>query len=207
MSDANLNLRNSRILTLDGNSTNGVKYFGMTVKDRYTGTASAEPPNLHQLTMVPTGITTLQNHRFVIASALTGNAVSGATNAIGPTGVTDNVSIVPDLTLDTTRYYQFRAYLTIIIQPLVDNTFLCGHYLITSAVKGTSLIGGNFGYRVDTICTETGMDLYIDENCITLDANTTTANKLTIKITPSANIVFSIDVLSTIDINGAKFSP
>lgn len=207
MSNANINLKNSRILTLDGNSTNGVKYFGMTVKDRYTGTASAEPPNLHQLTMIPSGITTLQNHRFVIASALTGTITTSADNAIGPTGATSDISIVPELTLDATRYYQFRAYLTIIMQPATVNTFLCGHYLITSAIKGTSLIGSNFGYRVDTICTESGMDSYIDETCITLDANTSNTNKITIKITPSANIIYSIDVLSTIDINGAKFSP
>jgi hypothetical protein len=209
MSNADPNITNSRILTLDGKSSGGTKYSGFTIKDRYTGNSSAEPVNLIQLTMIPTGISTMQNHRFIMGSSLTGDDTNSPdSNAVGTDSTNGtSISIVPDLTLVSGRFYQFKAYLTIIIQPAVNDTFLCGHYEITSAIKDTSLIGGGYGYRVDTISSETGIDTYIDETKITLDANVSNPNQLTIKITPGRNIIFSIDLLADIHINSARFSP
>lgn len=197
---------NARILTTDGKSdtTTKAKTFGLTVKDRQSTTI----PNMTQLSIIPsTAAGTMQNHRFVLGSTLTGTAVSSSTNAIGPTGPSSNgstITIVPDLTLVSTRIYQFIAYLTIVTQPAVDNTFLTGHYTITGAAKGVALIGGGYGYRLDTICSESTLDTYIDETCITLGVNGTPGFVIT--VTPKVNIIYSIDLVADVTINSALFS-
>ncbi len=175
---------NSRILTTDGKSTSGVKHFGLTVKDRQSTTT----PNMTQLTIIP-ATDTVQNHRFILGTA------AGATTA------STAVSTTPDLTLVSTRFYQFSAYLTVIIHD--TGTYYTGHYLLTSAAKGTTMIGGGGGYRLDNICSETGIDNFLDETAITLAI---TGNKWVVTVTLTANVSASIDVLVDAQINSGKFS-
>jgi hypothetical protein len=193
---------NARIFTTDGKSLDGAKTFGITVSDRQT------VPNLSQLTFVPAGSSTLQNHRFVIGGSLTGDDSSQPTNhvssAIGNDGAANtNITAIPNLTLDTKRFYQFSAHLTIVIQP-TSGTFVSGTYVLTSAAKGVGLIGAGYGYRLDTICSETTMDTYINESCIVLDVN---SSKFRIQITPITSVDFSIDIMTDVTINSALFSP
>lgn len=193
----------SRVITTDGKSTSGgLKRFGMTLKDRTNTTT----PNMTQLTMIPaTG--TLQKHQFIIGNSITGTNVTPAdTNAIFAAGggaAAQFISIIPDFTLTSGRFYQFTAYLTVIIQP-ADGTFYMGHYLLSSAAKDTGLIGnGNAGYRLDVICAEDLLDNYFNEMSITLSI---TSNKFTITVTPTANIIFSIDVLADVCIKSGAFT-
>ncbi len=146
---------NSRILTTDGKSTNGAKCFGFTVKDRQSTTT----PNMTQLTIIP-ATDTVQNHKFILGTRL--YSLSGTPPAIDFTNIDapSTITIVPDLILATSRFYQFNAYLTVILK--IDNTnYLTGHYLLTSAAKGQTIIGGSGGYRLDTICSEDGIDSYL----------------------------------------------
>lgn len=193
---------NARIFTTDGKSSGGSKTFGTTVSDRQT------VPNLSQLTFVPAGSSTLQNHHFVIGGSLTGDDTSkpadNSSSAIGNDGAAHtNITAIPDLTLDTRRFYQFSAHLTIVIQP-TSGSFVSGTYVLTSAAKGDGLIGAGYGYRLDTICSETTMDTYIDESCIVLDVS---SSKFRIKITPISSVDFSIDIMADVTINSALFSP
>ncbi len=184
---------NSRILTTDGKSTSGAKHFGLTVKDRQSTTT----PNMTQLTIIP-ATDTVQNNRFILGTrAVTADA--GVTPALATSAT---LTITPDLTLISTRFYQFNAYLTVILQT-ASNTYLTGHYLLTSAAKGTTMIGGGGGYRLDTICSESGIDSYLDETAITLDI---TSDNFVITLTANQNISFSVDMMADITVNSGKFS-
>ena len=181
-------MADSRIFTTDGKSTGGAKKFGMTVKDRQDATH----PNMAQTTIIPAS-GTVQNHRFVL----------GAVDSDGMTA-SNTLTISPDLTLTAARFYQFHAHITIIVQH-ADGGFYTGHYSMTSAAKGaTALIGSGNGYRLDTICSETGMDNFFDETNITLAV---IANKFIITITAADTITTSVDMLADISINSAVFTP
>ena len=193
------NAINSRIFTTDGksNSSSSAKTFGLTVKDRYT--TGGVPANMTQLTMVPVSTTeTLQNHRFILAARDSDGMAT-----------TNTLTITPDLTLDHLRFYQFQAYLTIIVQD-ADGIFFSGHYTMTSAAKGdgastVALIGGGYGYRLDTICSDSGMDERFDETAITMTVNG--SNKFVITITAASAITTSVDLIADISINSAVFTP
>ncbi len=176
---------NSRILTTDGKSTNGTKHFGLTVKDRQSTTT----PNMTQLTIIP-AVDTIQNHRFILG---TSNGATAATTAL---------SVTPDMTLLSTRFYQFHAYLTVILKD--NNTYYTGHYSITSAAKGTAIIGGTGGYRLDNICSEDGMDNFLSETAITLAIS---GNNFVVTITPTADVSDSIDIMVDVVINSGLYTP
>lgn len=182
---------NSRILTTDGKSTGGVKRFGLTVKDRQSVTT----PNMTQLTILPAQ-DTVQNHRFIIGATASG------TPAIAANGT---LTVTPDLTLVSSRFYQFSAYLTVILQvgTTLSPNYISGHYLLTSATKGTTMIGGGGGYRLDTICSESGIDSYLDETSITLSI---TSSKFVVTITPTQDITSSVDMMVDATINSGKFT-
>lgn len=184
---------NSRIFITDGKSTSlGEKKFGLTVKDRQT-----PDPNTIQFTFSPaTG--TVQNNRFLLGSRVV-TADAGVTPALANAAT---LTITPDLSLTSTRFYQFSAYLTIIIQTAAA-TYLSGHYLLTSAARGTTMIGSGGGYRLDTICSESGIDAYMDENFITLAI---TGNQFVITLTAEQNIDFSVDMMADVTINSGEFS-
>lgn len=184
---------NSRIIATDGKSTSGTKHFGLTVKDRQSTTT----PNMTQLTIIPAS-DTVQNHRFILgANAVTPD--SGVTPALATSA---SLTVSPDLTLVSTRFYQFSAYLTIILQT-TTSTYYTGHYLLTSATKGTTMMGGGGGYRLDNIQSDNGIDTYLDENAITLNI---TSNKFVVTITAASNIVTSVDMLLDAQINSGKFT-
>lgn len=184
---------NSRIFTTDGKSTNGSKHFGLTVKDRQ----SATTPNMTQLTIIP-ATDTVQNHQFILgAQAVSPDA--GATPAVASG---DNLSLSPDLTLLSTRFYQFSAYLTVILQTATNN-YLVGHYLLTSATKGDTMIGAGGGYRLDNICSDDGIDIYLDEFPITL---TIVNSKFVLSIKPSSDVSISVDMMADFTINSGKFA-
>jgi|SaaInlStandDraft_4_1057021.scaffolds.fasta_scaffold09448_3 hypothetical protein len=187
-------MSNSRIFTTDGKSTSGTKYFGMTVKDRQSTTT----PNMTQLTVIPAS-DTIQNHKFLLGGNET-TADSGTTPALAAAATT---TLTPDLTLLSTRCYQFSAYITMVLQT-ADGTFLSGHYLLTTAARGTSMIGSGAGYRLDTISSESGIDAFVDETAITLGVS---GNKFVITVTATVDIDFSIDLLADITINSAIFTP
>jgi hypothetical protein len=181
---------NARIFTTDGHSSSGVKYFGLTVKDRQ----DTVTPNMTQVTVIPAS-GTIQNHRFILGASDTTSGFLTTDSAL---------SVTPDLTLQSTRLYQFQAYLTVVLKMTTGPTYYTGHYLITSAARGTTLIGGGYGYRVDTISSETGIDSYIDETKITL---TVSGNKFVVTVGPStANVTASADILVDITINSSVFN-
>jgi hypothetical protein len=186
-------MSNSRILTTDGKSTAGVKHFGLTVKDRVSSTT----PNMTQLTILPAS-DTIQTHRFIQGENVT-TIDAGVTPALAGT---ETLRVIPDLTLDSTRMYQFNAYVTVVLQT-TPGTYLTGHYLLTSASKGSVMIGGGNGYRLDNICSESGIDLLLDEFGISLDIN---SNKWRITLTAVDDITTSVDVVADITVNSFKFS-
>lgn len=194
---------NSRIFTTDGKSgTDGFQYvktFGMTVKDRVDVTH----PNMTQLTMIPpSSDTTVQNHKFILAKSLIGTGV-GTAAALGLLSSSATVlTLTPNLTLDVARFYQFQAYVTLVLQTQ-NNQFYSGHYVISSAAKGPNLIGSNGGYRLDTITSDSGIDQFIPETGITLSI---LDNKFSISFTPSDDIEISTDVIVDIRINSSGFS-
>lgn len=175
---------NSRILTTDGKSTNGSKHFGLTVKDRQSTTT----PNMTQLTIIPS-TDTIQNHRFIL----------GTTN--GQTLANTTLSVTPDMTLLSTRFYQFHAYLTVILHD--SGNYFTGHYLITSAAKGTSIIGGSGGYRLDNICSEDGIDTFLSETAITLSV---VGNKFVVSVTPTTDVSDSVDIMLDAVINSGLYT-
>lgn len=184
----------SRIYALDGKSSStGDKRFGLTIKDRQSTTT----PNMTQLTILP-ATDTVQNHRFIIGASVS-TVDAGVTPALATSAT---LTLIPDLTLDNTRFYQYSAYLTIIIQT-DPSTYFTGHYLLTSAAKGTTMIGGGTGYRLDTICSETGIDAYVDENYITLEV---IGDQFVITVTAEQNITTSVDLMADITINSGKFT-
>lgn len=184
---------NSRILTTDGKSSSGVKHFGLTVKDRQSTTT----PNMTQLTIIP-ATDTIQNHRFILGATVS-TPDAGTTPALAANGT---LTLTPDLTLLSTRCYQFNAYLTVILQT-TDNTYLTGHYLLTSAAKGQSIVGSSGGYRLDCITSESGIDSFLDETTITLAV---TGNKFVVTLTPTANVTTSVDMMIDATITSAKFT-
>jgi hypothetical protein len=106
----------------------------------------------------------------------------------------------PDLTLVTGRIYQFHAILTIIVY--VNSIYYTGLYVITSAAKdATSLIGSGYGYRLDTITSEDGINTYIDENSITL---TISGNKFVITASAKTTIT-KLEMFGDISINNSVY--
>lgn len=184
---------NSRILTTDGKSTNGAKHFGLTVKDRQ----SCATPNMTQLTIIP-ATDTVQNHKFILGA----QAVSLDAGVTPAVALGDTVTVSPDLTLVSTRFYQFSAYLTVILQTAAS-TYLTGHYLLTSAAKGDAMIGAGGGYRLDNICSEDGIDLFLNECAITLSI---VSSKFVITLTPVQDVSLSVDVMADFTINSGKFT-
>lgn len=178
----------SRVITTDGKSTSGgAKRFGMTLKDR-TDTTN---PNMTQLTLIPASGTTIQKHQFIIGTS-TGALLAAATT-----------TVTPDLTLDATRFYQFSAYLTLVVQS-PNNTFINAHYLLTSAVKGNTSLIGNNGFRLDQICAEDTFETFITDMGITLGIS---GNNFVISVTNAGAIATSLDIMADINITSGVFSP
>lgn len=174
---------NARIFTTDGKSTGGAKTFGTTVSDRQA------VPNLSQLTFVPASGTTIQSLRYVLNARDTDGMI-----------LNDTLTMTPDLTLVSGRIYQFHAILTVIVY--ASSTYYTGLYVITSAAKdATSLIGSGYGYRLDTITSEDGINTYIDEDSITLAIS---GNKFVITATAKTTIT-KLEMFGDISINNSVY--
>jgi len=159
--------------------------FGVTVQDK---AATSGLPNMTQLTLVPTS-GTIQTHRFL----LTANDTDG----IGSSG---SLSITPNLTLISTRFYQFTATVTIVVG-IGSATYLTGHYRISSVFKGTSLIGSG-AYKVDTELKDSGIDAYVNDTSLSL---ITSSNQPQILLTMVGGSS-TVDMMADITINSAAFT-
>jgi hypothetical protein len=183
-------MNNRRTISYFGkeNSSNNNPRFGLTLQD------GNSTPNIIQKTIIPATvdgtIDTLQTYNFLInASDNTGSP------AVATAGT---LSITVDLTLSSTRYYQFNAILTIIVQS-PSTTYNGGHYIITGASKGTTLIGSN-GYTINVISKDIDTDSFVPPENITLSIS---GNKFIITITAASDISSSLDMLADIKINSA----
>lgn len=182
-------MSNRRTVSYNGKpDSNNNPRFGFTVQDGNSA------PNIMQKTMIPATVNgstdTLQTYNFLMnASDNTGSPA-----VLSP----QTLSLTIDLTLVSTRYYQFNAMLTILVQsPML--TYNGGHYIITGASKGTTLIGPN-GYVINVISKDSEIDKFIPPENISL---TISENKFMITVAAASNISTSLDMLADITINCA----
>ena len=156
-------MNNARINTLNGKPlASNDKTFGSTLSDRQTD------PNILQTTVIPSAIggisSSLQQYRYLMTNSLT-TPGDGITPAI--TVDANNFFITLDLSLIKTKYYQLSAEITIILRPINNTTYYCGHWLLTSAAKDSALFGSS-QYTITTITTDDLLSNYISNSSIIL---------------------------------------
>lgn len=176
----------TRFVSYHGKSTSSnASTFGMTIQDK----ASTTNPNMTQLTMIPTS-GTLQTYKYLLTSS--------DTDGIGSTGT---LSITPNLTLLTTRYYQFHATVTVVVG-IGNGSYLTGHYTISSVFKGTSLIASD-SFKVETELKESGIDAYVNDTSLSLTVSSGIQPQIILTMVGTAS---TVDMMADISINSAAFT-
>ena len=182
-------MSNTRIISYFGDSTDGPT-VGISVKDANT------VPNIIQNTLTPTTVDgtkdRLQRYNFLM------NASSKGTD---PALEGDQyLSITVDLTLLTTRYYQFSAILTLVAQSPAS-VYHGAQYSITGAAKGNVMMGSG-GYIVTALVQDDDTSSYIPAENITL---TIVDSKFVITATAKIDIRLSLDMMADVTINSARY--
>jgi len=178
-----------RFVTWNGkyDTTNTKDTFGLTIKDGNT------TPNVLQITTSPQSSSPIQMYRFVYER----NAaiVAPATSVAAQT-------LIPDLTLITTLYYQFTADITVVA---THDTSV--NDIGTFRLTGTSLanaLGGN-SFTCIMVTHSDDMRAYLSETDIVLNV---TSNKFNIIISPQSTVgnVSYINIIADVSITGATLT-
>lgn len=159
------------------NTTSDTDTFGMTIQDGST------PLNILQVTMVPSSSSSIQSYNFLLES-----------NASDVSHVAPQ-TLIPNLTLSATLYYQYSADVTIVAK---SGTNEIGTFRITGSSLNNALGGASFSSQILTH--SVGMRNHVSENDISLDV---VSNNFVLTITPRNNVTI-LNVISDISITATS---
>ena len=192
-------MNNARINTLNGKSlpVTNIKTFGQTISDRQTD------PNIIQTTFVPDTVdgtmTTMQQFNFSLLKSIK-TVDAGITPAVEANST--SFYLIPELTLESHKHYQFKCEITLILRPVDSTTYKSGYWEISAAAKDTTFIGEE-GYVLTTTSSDNGIETYVPNSAITLSI---TGNKFKISIVPIDDIAYSADLFVNVKIKSCTYS-
>jgi hypothetical protein len=161
------------------NTTDDKDSFGMTIQDGNT------PSNILQVTLYPTSSPNIQSYRFILEKSAT-----SVTSVAAQT-------LIPDLTLSSSLYYQYTSDLTIVALNDINEI---GTFRITGAFLNGAL--GGSSYSSQLLTHSAGMRNLVSESDISLSVLN---SQIVLTITPRNNVTL-LNAIADISITSASLA-